>query len=237
MTKRPPFRSPRGRGTQQTGGRDEGSSFDSPIRTSPTQPPHLAAFHAINQRCLELLIDAAQQNAAGGFPLVRELRDLFGGLNPEIQTRAARCPVLLADMHFANAEWWCVATEQPARAMPLAASQGAFAKSGGVILARATLLLAWHTAHAAPHQASLLGMTADVADIIGRLPITEIERVAEKRFRHARPRWEDRPAVWRRLLLSAQSGSLLRAREFSLYSLQLLTADVISPLGRSSRAS
>ena len=78
--------------------------------------------------------------------------------------------------------------------------------------------------------------TGDVAtrlELIAQLPITEIWPLAERYFRYVRPRWEDRPAVWRRLLLSAQSKDIRRARAFSLYGIQLLTAELMSPVGRS----
>jgi hypothetical protein len=80
-------------------------------------------------------------------------------------------------------------------------------------------------------------MSADVTDSLRQLPITEIYSIAERRYRHVRPRWEDRPAVWRRLLLSAQSEDIRRSRDFSLYGIQLLTAELISPVGRSRSAS
>jgi hypothetical protein len=95
------------------------------------------------------------------------------------------------------------------------------------------LLLAWHKVRVAPHELCLLGITTDVADAIAQLSITEIAAVAERYFRYVRPRWEDRPAVWRRLLLSAQSEDIRRSRDFNLYGIQLLTAELMSPVGRS----
>jgi hypothetical protein len=82
-----------------------------------------------------------------------------------------------------------------------------------------------------------LGITTDVADAIVQLSITEIAPVAERCFRYVRPQWEDRPAVWRRLLLSAQSEDIRRARDVSLHGIQLLTAELMSPVARSRSAS
>jgi hypothetical protein len=185
----------------------------------------------INERCLELLVSAARTKQPGAFSLVGDLGDLLHNMTPETRARAARRALFLVDMQLTNGEWWWSAKENPSRQAPLPAWQGSFPRAGGIQLARATLSLAWHTAHAAPHRASLLGMTADVADAIRQLPITEIYPVAERRYRHVRPRWEDRPAVWRRLLTSAQSDDIRRARDFGLYSIQLMTADLMSPVG------
>jgi hypothetical protein len=70
-------------------------------------------------------------------------------------------------------------------------------------------------------------MTPPVADVIASLSVTEIERVVEARFRHARPRWEDRPAVWERLFLSAEVEDYRRARDFNVYSFQLLMGELL----------
>jgi hypothetical protein len=199
--------------------------------------PDLRPLYAVNERCLELLAAAARAQQPDTSSLVGNLRDLLSNMTPEMRARAARRALLLVDMEFGNHEWWQMVKNHPARPTPAPAWRWAFSRSGGVQLARATLLLAWHTAHAAPHMTSLLGMSADVMDSLRQLPITEIYSIAERRYRHVRPRWEDRPAVWRRLLLSAQSEDLRRSRDFSLYGIQLLTAELISPVGRSRSAS
>jgi len=55
---------------------------------------------------------------------------------------------------------------------------------------------------------------------------TDIDTIVERRFQHVRPRWEDRPAVWERLLLTAESEDLRKTRDFNLYSLQLVTGEL-----------
>jgi hypothetical protein len=66
-----------------------------------------------------------------------------------------------------------------------------------------------------------------VAELIGALSMSEIERVAERRGRYVRPRWEDRPAVWHELIQAACSPDIRRTREFCLHGLQLLTGDLL----------
>jgi hypothetical protein len=89
-------------------------------------------------------------------------------------------------------------------------------------------MLAWNSLRAQPATARiLLGMAHPVADLIAGLRFDEIARVAHQRFRHVRPRWDDRPAVWRRLLLAAQSNDEKLMGEFNLHGLQLLAGELL----------
>jgi hypothetical protein len=71
-------------------------------------------------------------------------------------------------------------------------------------------------------------MAQSVADRIVRLKFEEIDRIAHKRFRHVRPRWDDRPALWRRLLLAAQSDDAKLLGAVNLHALQLLTGELLA---------
>ena len=211
----------------------------SPIRLTsyPKQLSDLRPLYEINERCLELLVSAARTDCPT-LPLVCYLRELLCSAMPDTLARAAHRPLLLIDMQLTNGELWRAATDRPVRRPTRRpASQGAFSRPVAVQLARAALGLAWHTAHAAPHEIWLLGMTTDVADAIAQLGVTELDSAAERYFKHLRPRWEDRPAVWRRLLLSAQSEEIRRTRDFNLYGIQLLTAELLAPVGRARSAS
>jgi hypothetical protein len=87
-------------------------------------------------------------------------------------------------------------------------------------------MLAWHTLRARPEDAALLGVAPGVAQVIAGLSLSAIDRIVERNFHHLRPRWEDRPGVWRALLLAAESEDFRRMRNFDLYSLQLITGDL-----------
>jgi hypothetical protein len=196
------------------------------------QIPHLSMLgplYEVNERCIEMLVQGARVDRPGTLSLISHLRDLLRGMTPEMRARAACRAVLLIDMQFANLEWWRAATDHPTRPAPLPSWRGAFPRPAGVQLARATLMLAWHSVRSDPDAVCLLGMVPAVAEVIASLSLTEIDRVVERRFRHVRPRWEDRPAVWRGLLLSAQKEDVRRTRDFNLYSLQLLTGELLSP--------
>jgi len=102
-------------------------------------------------------------------------------------------------------------------------------------------MLAWHTLRARPEDAALLGVAPGVAQVIACLSLSDIDRIVERNFHHLRPRWEDRPGVWRALLLAAESEDFRKTRDFDLYSLQLITGDLWpagtrAPLDQESKA-
>jgi hypothetical protein len=176
-----------------------------------------------------MLVNAARADRPDMPSLVSQLRNLLRRTTPDVRARAARRAVLLVDLQFANFQWWQMLKDHPTRMAPVPAWRGAFPRQASVQLARSTLTLAWHSARSDRHAACLLGLTPAVAELIASLSVTEIDQVVERRFRHVRPRWEDRPTVWRRLLLSAEGEDLRRARDFNVYSLQLLTGDLLTP--------
>jgi hypothetical protein len=88
-------------------------------------------------------------------------------------------------------------------------------------------MLTWHALRADEQTSYLLGVTPAVAAVIAGLALTEIDRIAERWFGYLRPRWEDRPAVWRQLLQSSQPPDLRRARESSLRGLQLIVGELL----------
>lgn len=186
----------------------------------------LAPLKEINDRCIEALAVAARKEQPGSLILVSHLKDVLLRTTPAIRARAAERPILLTDMQFTNAAWWRAAREHPARPAPLPSWRGAFPKPAAVGLARATLMLAWHSLRSSPESAVLLGLLPDVARVIADLSLSDIDSIVERRFQHVRPRWEDRPAAWRRLLMTAESADFRRTREFNLYSLQLVTGEL-----------
>jgi hypothetical protein len=196
-----------------------------------------AALHDVNERCIEALIVSARKDPPGVPSLVQNLRDLLLRLTPEARQRAARRSVLLTDMQFANPPWWRSMKQHPMRPVPLPSWRGSFQRPCAIQLARATLMLSWHSLRSHPQDAALFGVLTPVAEIIASLSLTEIDRIVERQFRHLRPRWEDRPAVWRALLLSAETEDYRRMRDFDLYSLQLVTGELWTSAAAARRVS
>jgi hypothetical protein len=91
-------------------------------------------------------------------------------------------------------------------------------------LTRPTLVTAWHTLRANSYAACLFGMTRDVAELISAVSLTKIEFLVRQLHRHLRPRWEDQPAIWRHLLLAAQTEDMRSQRALCLRSIRLLRA-------------
>ena len=208
--------------------------YDPPPLSAVSVLQSLAPLKEVNERCVEMLALAARKEPSGSLTLVGHLREVLLRMTPEIRARAAERPVLLSDMQFTNTPWWRAAREHPARPAPLPSWRGSFPKPQAVSLARATLMLAWHSLRFTPESAVLLGVIPGVAELIAQLSLRDIDTIVERRFQHVRPRWEDRPAVWERLLLTAESQDFRKTRDFNLYSLQLVTGELWTSTGRPS---
>jgi hypothetical protein len=144
-----------------------------------------------------------------------------------MRTRAAHKTFLLLDLEFSNDTWWQMVGSHPNRPAPLPSWRGSFPRRPAMQLARATVMLAWHSLRAHRNAMCLLGMSPTVAEVISGLSLTDIDQIVDRRIRYLRPRWEDRPAVWRQLLEASQSPDIRQAREVSLRGLQLLAGELL----------
>lgn len=202
-------------------------------------PPHyevpfLREVYPVNERSLELLAEAARTDHPTA-RLVAHLRDPLNQMTPEARLRAARRPFLLIDMRFADLEWWTRARDNRLRSDATSRAPAYFPRARAIQLARATLMLAWHSVRADSTAANLtLGMTEAVSEVLGNISLTEIDRIIERQFRNLKPRWEDHPAVWVQLLSAAQTEDLRRARDLNIRGLRLIIG-VLSTVTRSSR--
>jgi hypothetical protein len=84
-----------------------------------------------------------------------------------------------------------------------------------------------HSIHTLDVEASLLGAHSAVLEIIASLSLSEIDHLVERRFPDVRPRWEDRPALWQKLIQSAASPDIRLKRDLDLTGLQLLAIDLL----------
>jgi hypothetical protein len=223
---------PKGRGRPPK--KDAGSRVLASPSSSNGTPSHpegeqpLYGAHEVNERCIELLVNAARHEQPRPFPLVSELRELLKAADPAVRRRAARRSFLLVDLEFGNPDWWHTARNHPSQQMRTPLWWGCFPRAAAIQLARATLMLAWNNLRADPAAAPvLLGMAAPVSEMIASLRFDEVDRIAHKRFRNVRPRWDDRPAVWRRLLLAAQTEDERLMTAFNVHALQLLAGGLL----------
>jgi len=185
--------------------------------------------HEVNARFVEMLVTAAK-NPSVSVGLIAELRQEWLSLGAAARTRMARLPYLLLDMRFRDGPWW-----QSARTGPRTRSRAArddFPREAAINLARALLLLVWNGLRLNPDGACVLyGIGAPVARIIVGLRLDALDELARKHFRQIRARWEDRPAVWRDLILAAQTEKSTAMRSCTLHALQLLAGELLETAG------
>lgn len=193
----------------------------------------LSSIHELNERCLELLVYAARTAPIRPFSIVFPIRDLFLQMTPELRQRAAARAFLLVDFEFTNLEWWTAVRQFPEKQFRGTAWRNSFPRRSAIPLTRATLMLAWQLIRTDVESACvLLGITEEVANIIASLQLTELDRIADRRHKHLEPRWADRPAVWRSLLLAALTSEPAAMQRVDAYGLQLLTGD-LAPVNQS----
>ena len=195
----------------------------------------LTSIHEVNERSLELLVHAARSEPIPPFSLVLPIRELLLQMTPELRKRAAARAFLLVDFEFRNVEWWTAVRKFPEKQFRGTAWRNPFARRSAIPLTRAALMLAWQMIRTDVQAACvLLGIANKVADIIGTLQLTELDRIADRRHRHLEPRWADRPTVWHSLLSATLAPESTTMKRVDAYGLQLLAGDLV-PIGKISR--
>ncbi len=205
--------------------------------SAPNRPQHrtdaLAPICDINEQCLQMLVDVARTNPSSADPFLSEILTLTATLNSQTLATAARFPFLLLDFGFSEPTWWrdiSGESDDPAAELTWLTP---FPRATTTRLARAIIMLAWHTVRT-DSEASvvLLGVTPEVAGILQSIRFHTIDDLAERHARRLRLRWADRPGVWRQLIACAKHTEIDVAHEFVLHALQL-TAGTALPTGGS----
>jgi hypothetical protein len=192
----------------------------------------LSRVYALNERCLELIAQVARmERTRCHLAIVNQHRSLWRSLSVAASKRAARTPYLLIDVHFQDVDWWRWAKAPRTsgrRGVPL---KPAFSGRIASELMREALMLAWSTVAMNRGTASiLLGMTSTVSDIIAALGPQDVERITARHSRHLRPRWEDFPAFWGRLLSAARGDDEHALHEVRLHGMQLIGSELLPRL-------
>lgn len=181
--------------------------------------------HAVNAQLIELLRSAATVEESPGLQLARQFQSALRYLQPDAQQRIASHPFLLADMRLTRPDWWNSALASRTLKGPVLAHTPAFPKLLAVQLGRGVLTLLRHSNQIVGVESCLLGAHPAVLRSIGDLSLADIERVAERNFSEVRPRWEDRPAFWQRVL-QAGGGDARKRRDLYLMGLRLLGNEI-----------
>lgn len=193
----------------------------------------LESLMEVNESCLGLLAEEARLRGAPAAPLLRQVGELWRGLDAGARRRAAACPYLLFDAGFAEPQRW----------RPQAVQVGEAARPGypayftapaAAPVTRLVITYAWHLARAeGPAARLLLGMPSPCAALIARHTLPQIQALAEAHPQWLRPRWPARVQVWRELLLAAAAGETAALQRIRLRGFALLAAEVrLGPAGR-----
>jgi hypothetical protein len=190
--------------------------------------------HRLNERGLAWLIRAAQAGDwTEGRASWKEIRPLWARASESTLDRAARCPMVLVDLNFQCVAWWIrVINSQPCgdSGQPRFST---FHTDEALSLARDLLLEAWSAARSTPNVSSLVfGMAPEVTSLIARLSPRDLERVVVYESKELRPRWENRPMLWKALFHAATQMNDQLLANVHLHCLQLLGGELVSMRGK-----
>lgn len=180
--------------------------------------------YELNLQCLELLVKAASTEAPE-LPLARQFQGPLRNLSQDARARIAQQSFLLADMKLTRPDWWDSAPNSRAGARSTLI-RPAFSKASAIQLGRATITLLRHSTQIFGLEACLLGAHPSVLNSISALSLAEIDRVVERNYSEVRPRWENRPVFWQKLLQTAAGNDVRKKRDLYLTGLQLLGNEI-----------
>jgi len=180
--------------------------------------------YELNLQCLELLVKAASTEAPE-LPLARQFQGPLRNLSQDARARIAQQSFLLTDMKLTRPDWWDAALRARAGARPTLI-RPAFSKVSAIQLGRATITLLRHSTQIFGLEACLLGAHPSVLNSISTLSLCEIDRVVKRNYSEVRPRWENRPAFWQKLLQTAAGNDVRKKRDLYLTGLQLLGNEI-----------
>ena len=183
----------------------------------------LASLRELNEECLELC--AAQARAQPGNATLTEIARQWSSLELAARARAGGCLYLLVDAGFAEPERWrrC--------ALPQVGDAGQgyapfFTIAASAAVAQAVLTFAWHLTRCQGAAARLLlAMPAGCVAALASHTLGEVRRLALRNPHWLKPRWAQRPAMWREFLSAAASGDAARLERARLRGQRLLAAE------------
>lgn len=195
-----------------------------------TGAPFLKLVREFNEQFLEKLAEIAQESGRRSVPeMVRAHRDLWVNLDASARERAGGFSLLLADIHFRDAPWWCRAQIEGSEQDSASSPAPLFADEQGTELMRHALFVAWRVAQQDVRDAEiLLAMSNDVAVIVASLGFDELRHIAQHHNRELRPRWEHLGAFWSGLLSAAIRNDRRALNDLRLYVHQLAEGDALA---------
>lgn len=195
-------------------------------------PESLRPIHQLNRRLLAILIDEARRPAAA--PSVAALGGRLTSVADTVIDRLAAIPISLIDAGFQLDEpWRAVASGN--RRHPEQSLVSPLPRGRALELAALTFGLASTTARASKESARLIfGMSPSVANTFATFSLDIVHWLGHARAHWIRPRWHDRPAVWMRLVETAEHAQAARLPPVSVRAMNRLLADLEAATGAAS---
>jgi hypothetical protein len=187
----------------------------------------LESVRELNEHCLTALVGQAAQSSAIQPALLGKLKATWAQATVRSCSFAAAVPFLLVDMGFAQPQIWETLSVHRMASAPVTGVQAYFAEADARFLARGMLVLARTISrHHARHAGPLLGLDPKVSRLVAQLSLSQLEHLASHHYAQVKPRWENRPFIWRHLLEAALHENQAERAKFSLYGIQLLAGDL-----------
>jgi hypothetical protein len=181
----------------------------------------LEPIYDLNRRMLGLLAEPMDEGTHHDFQLGTPISHALREMDSSIREQIALCPFLLVDASLSDATKWKL-SEYAERVPP---------HLDGVTrvleLARATCVLSWYLLRTDELAARLiLGVSQDCAAVIAQSGLTELQQIAARlvQQRSFKPRWHDRPDIWRQLIRLAQ---MTPPKPVAIHGLQVFLGDLL----------
>lgn len=189
--------------------------------------PCLELVHEFNELFVEQVAEVAREESERTMPeMVLMHRDLWLSLDGPARRRASQCPFLLADIQFRNAAWWQRAQNDLTWHGGSPTSVRLFLRRPAIDLTRDALIVAWYTARQdARLAATFLAMSDEVAHIVAKLGLRQLQHIADHYHLHLRPRWQHLNSFWGRLLSAASRDDREALYDLHLQAFQISDAD------------
>jgi hypothetical protein len=218
----------------------QATPFFDALQAARWQEAVAAPLAELNLQVIEAVVAWSGSPARAG-----SLGWMWRAMGPEARERAAGCRFLLLDLGLARPELWLPAaapavpaagTASPAPPMSHL-SRHPPPPSGALVpgpllepgLLRRALVYAWHLTRAHNQPARItLGMSPVAGEALAACSLTELERLAERRPQHLRPRWLDHAHFWTAWLEASAQGRLAELEKLQFWGLQRLAADVLA---------
>jgi hypothetical protein len=185
----------------------------------------LDPIYDLNRRMLALLAEPSPEAGPDGdFHMGTAIGYVLRDVDASIREQLAQCPFLLLDASFTDATKWMPShAQERAEASPLRSES----RERALALAQATCVLSWHLLRTDRVAATLvLGVSRECAAVITQCGLTDLQEIACRfvQQRLFKPRWHDRPEVWRRLIRLAQTTP---QTPVAIHGLQLFLGDLL----------